>query len=184
MVGLIALLAAIGVTVAVSMTVQARNTQVRAMMDGLKGVSDEYRKINKQNINEAGSYPINWNRVTNSENKSSIERFVYAASANQTTNTMMQAAVRSSGETTFKKTFIISNGFNDAFKNNKPYFAEIRDRWGTQIEYRASNNGEGTGPGTGVRNDDLPLSPSPILVAAGKDKKFGTDDDISTEDAR
>lgn len=172
-VSIIALLAGIGTAVGVKMNVEARRVQVRAMLDGLKGAQEEFLAKRQQGrINHTGSYPINWGTLSGNPSLSSSERLVYGCKTIKAAEEMMMAALRSGPESSFD---II---YQD--KDNNGYY-EVYDRWGTEIEYRSANGGNGTGPKTGVSNSLLPLTPGPVLVSAGPDKEFGTDDDIHTE---
>lgn len=168
------ILAAIGTAAAVQMTAEARKSQVRSMLEGLKGVHQEFQFLQKNSLNISGTSPIDWSQVKGSSKASSIERFVYVCQQNEKLDTMMQAAIKSSSEAAYKLTFTDNNGNG---------WNEINDRWRTPIEFRPYNNdGKGTGPGTNIANNKLPITQSAFFVSAGKDKEFGTEDDISTED--
>ena len=172
-ISIILLLVGIGVMVGVRMNVEARRVQIRAMLDGLKGAQEEFvAKRQQGRINHEGSYPINWNTLPGNPSLSSSERLVYGCQTIKAAEDMMMAALRSGPEGSFDIIFKDSD--------NNDYF-EVYDRWGTEIEYRASNGGSGTGPKTGVSNSLLPQTPGPVLVSAGPDETFGTDDDIHTE---
>lgn len=172
-ISVILLLVGIGAVVAVRMNVEARRVQIRAMLDGLKGAQDEFvAKRQQGKINHSGSYPIDWGALSGNPSLSSSERLVYGCQTIKAADDMMMAALRSGPEGSFD---II---YKDA--DNNSYY-EIYDRWGTEIEYRSSNGGNGTGPKTGIANNLLPSTPGVILVSAGPDQEFGTDDDIHTD---
>lgn len=167
-VSIIGLLLGIGATVAVSMTGEARREQTRAMMNGLLSANDEYKAVRQgSSISHVGPF--------NGETLSSTERFVASCLQIKTCEEIMLSALNSSGADTFKR--IYRNGGGSARFS-------VYDRWGTEIEYRQSNDQTGNGPanekGDTVANSDLPLSRDPFFASAGPDKLWGTDDDITT----
>lgn len=172
-IAIIVLLISIGAVVATKLVAQARLTEARTMLEALKGVNEEYKALQGQTINVSGTTPINWALVAGSGKMSSVERFVYICKQNATLDTMLMSAIRNENEAVFK------DRFQDSDRNS---FTDIRDRWFTQIEYRKSNNGKGSGPSTAVANSKLPISRNPFFASAGPDREWGTDDDITTED--
>lgn len=174
-VSIIGLLIAIGTAVSVRMSQQARVEQVRSMMEGLLGANEEFKAVRKQGaINHTGGYPIDWTAGAG-PNYTSSERFAVACMQVKTAETMMMTAINSGPSKSLDRIYRDAN--NNGIK-------AIYDRWGTEIEYRAFNDGSGSGPGTeaggNIANSDLPLSQSPFFVSAGPDKTFRTDDDITT----
>lgn len=171
-----AFLLSIGVAVAVRMLAEARRTQVRAVLDGLKGANEQFKVVrgNKVNVDITVTAPVDWTRVgINASELSSSEMLVYALQLDSKTDNLMQSALRGGGESAYKREYKDDDGDG---------FFEIYDRWGTEIEYRPFNTGNGTSPGgTDVDNDKLPITRSALLVSAGPDEEFGTVDDISTE---
>lgn len=172
-VGIIALILGIGAAAAVKITAEARKEQTKAMMNGLLGANEEFKAVRKEgNVNHTGNFPINWSDAANrGSSQSSSERFISAISTVQDAKTAMMAAINSGSEES------IAEIFGDFDSDG---FYELRDRWGSEIEYRSANDGSGTGPVTNVDNRLLPLSRSPFFISRGPDKQFGTDDDITT----
>lgn len=167
------LLLGIGAAVAIDMVADMRREQTRAMMKALLGANTEFKAVrNQPAVNHDGTYPINW-PTEGLGSASSCERYVAAMMQVASAEQMLTAAINSSTGQALDRTYKDTNG-------NK--VNEIYDRWGTQLEYRSSNDGTGTGPGTGVANKKLPVSPFPFFVSAGPDKTFGNDDDIHTLD--
>ena len=156
-ISIIALILGVGTGVALRMNAEARRVQTREMMQGLLAVNDEYKKVRQ-------STAIG---VDSGSSSSSAEQFVAASLTVPTCENIMLTALNSSSQAAFERTY--KNG-------------SIFDRWGTEIEYRSSNDGSGTGPSTGVSNSDLPISRDPFFASAGPDETFGTDDDITTRD--
>ena len=156
---IIALLLSIGVVVALRMTTEARREQTRAMMEGLLSANDEYKAVRQgASISHTADGSL-----------SSTENFVEACLEIKTCEEIMMVALNSS----------TSQGLERIYKNGS-----IFDRWGTELEYRQSNDQTGTGPanqnGDTVDNDKLPRSRDPFFASAGPDKAWGTDDDITT----
>ncbi|MGB0768931.1 MAG: type II secretion system protein [Phycisphaeraceae bacterium] len=174
-ISIIGLLVAIGATVAVQMSKEGRKQQMRAMMDGMLGANDEFKAVREQaNINHTTSYPINWDAIGGGS-LSSSERFVLACSQIKACEEILLAAIRSGTSQAFDRMYQDSDG--DTVNN-------LIDWWGTEIEYRSFNDGNGTGPSTNVDNDDLPISKQPFFASAGPDKTWGTDDDVNTVQLR
>lgn len=179
-VGIIILLLGIGVVAGTKFVAEGKKEQTRAMLDGLLGANTEFQAKRKQgSVNHDGKSPIDWSKVNGGTGFSSSERFVYACSQIDSAEQQLNAAVTSSGQKSMQRIY--------ADKNRRNGVNEIYDTWGTQIEYRSFNDGDGRGPGTNVANNLLPLSKSPFFVSAGPDKKFGpqsdgTNDDIMTID--
>ena len=173
-VGIIILLLGIGLVAGTRFVAEGKRVQTRSMMDGLLGANTEFQAQRQQgSVNHDGRFPIDWTKSDVSKYNNSIERFVYACSQVKAVEDQMTNAVVSAGKKSVERTYKDSD--NDGVK-------EVYDPWGTLIEYRSFNNGEGKGPGTNVANNLLPLSKSPFFVSAGQDKKFGTEDDITTID--
>ena len=171
-VGIIILLLGIGLVTGTRFITEGKKEQTLSMMNGLIGANTEFQAQRQQgSVNHDGKFPINWTDGKASKATSSIERFVYACSTNKAVDQAMTNAVVSAGEKSMQRTF-------KDIDNDK--INEIYDPWGTLIEYRSINNGDGKGPGTNVANNLLPLSKDAFFVSAGPDKKFGTDDDITT----
>ncbi len=129
------------------------------MMKGLLAVNDEYKAIRGQ-----GSISVN-----NSSGLSSAEQFVAACLQIGTCEDIMLAAISSSSGSELNRIYKDGNTSKSLF-----------DRWGTELEYRWSNNQTGSGPVTGVDNAILPLSRDPFFASAGPDGEWDTDDDINT----
>lgn len=182
-VAIITALLGVGAAVSTKVIVEARKRHVKSMLQGMLGANEQFSAIQQKGaVNHAGNYPIDWNS-NNGGLLGSAERFVRGIRQVSSAEDMLMAAVKSGSEQDFKRTF--ADNDNDGTE-------EIYDRWGTQIEYRSSNNGVGTGPAfrksrdiassvTTIANSDLPLSKGPIFVSAGPDKTFGTEDDITSE---
>ena len=165
---IIALLLGIGATVALKMTAEARREQTRAMMEGLLSANDEYKAVRQgTSISHTGDF--------NGQTLSSTERFVASCLQIKTCEEIMMVALNSSTSQSLER--IYRNGGGSSYKS-------VYDRWGTELQYRQSNDQTGTGPanetGAGVANDKLPLSRDPFFASAGPDKTWGTDDDITT----
>ena len=129
-------------------------------------------------INHAGSSPMDWDAIDKS--LSSSERFVMACAVSPTTLRMMKAAIGSAGEERAKLMYADKDGDG---------IHEIYDLWGTQVEYRTSNDGKGNGPKTGIENRLLPISDRPFFISAGPDQTFGpgrdgVNDDIATVEVK
>ena len=170
-VGVIALLLGIGSVAAVKITAEARRNQTLTMMQGMIGANEEFKAVRREgSVNHDGGYPIDWPREDPSGRYTSSERFVFAISTVGDAETSMIAALSAATSESTERIFRDTDfdGIN-----------EIYDRWGTQLDYRASNDGTGRGPANGTNNSLLPLSPTPFFVSAGPDKNFGTDDDIT-----
>lgn len=156
----------LGILAAASLAVmkEARSEQVRSMMTAMLAANDEFKAVRQQgpvNHDSPPNTPINWSQE--SAGNSSIRRFVYAIKQVPSAEQIMIAAIKSSSEEAFER----------MYDGNT-----VKDRWGTELRYRRSN--DGTGSFNGEDNDELPLSRSPFLVSAGPDKAFGTDDDITS----
>ncbi len=171
-VSIIILLLGIGFVAGGKFITQGKITQTRSMLQGLVGANDEFKAARQQgDINHAGNFPIKWNQVTGATGWTSSKRFVYACRQNKNVELQMLAAVQS-GENRTRQALQADDS--------------LKDVWGSLILYRASNDGVGSLAGDKdqtnvlVTNDKLPLSPSPFFVSAGPDKKFGTEDDITT----
>ena len=158
-ISIIALIIGVGAAVALRITAEARREQTRAMMEGLIAANTEYKAVRKSNIGLDAS------------GGSSASQFVAACQQVKTSEEIMISALNSSTSQAFERTY----------RDNS-----IFDRWGTELEYRPSNNQNGSGPqnqaGVAVANSDLPLSRDPFFASAGPDKEWGTDDDITTID--
>ncbi|MEM9346303.1 MAG: type II secretion system protein [Planctomycetota bacterium] len=159
-VSLIALILAIGTAVALRANAEQRRDQTRQMMEALLAANDEYKAVRKSTaISHTGP----------TAGLSSAEQFVAACLEIQTCETIMLAALNSSTSTALDR----------IYKDNS-----IFDRWGTELEYRQSNDQSGNGPanqaGDTVANNLLPRSRDPFFASAGPDKEWGTDDDITT----
>lgn len=159
-VSLIGFLLAIGVAVALQVTREARRDQTRQMMEGLLAANDEYKAV-RQGTSISHTGPTS--------GLSSTQQFVAACLEIKTCEEIMMAALNSSTSAALERTY--TNG-------------TVFDRWGTEIEYRQSNDGSGSGPantgGESIDNDDLPLSRDPFFASAGPDTEWGTNDDITT----
>ena len=155
-ISIIALIIGIGVVVGGRMTTEARKEQVRTMMLGMLSANDEYKAVRGTGIGVDGT-----------SSDSSTKQFVLACQQIQTCEEIMMSAINSSTSQALERTFV-----NDS----------VFDRWGTEIEYRPSNDQSGSGPSTGVSNADLPRSRDPFFASAGPDETWGTDDDITTLD--
>lgn len=158
-ISIIGLVLAIGVGVAVKITGEARREQTRAMMNGLLSANDEYKAIRGTEIGLGGS-------------GSSTSQYVEACLEIKTCEEIMMSALNSSSSAALERTY--KNG-------------TIFDRWGTEIEYRTSNdsspsgtNGPANEAGNTVDHEDLPTSRDPFFASAGPDETWGTDDDITT----
>jgi Tfp pilus assembly protein PilE len=175
-VGIIILLLGIGLVAGTKFIAEGKKEQTKAMLDGLLGANTEYIAKRKSSVNHDGKTPVDWSKVKNGGALSSCERFVYACSQIEAVAVQLNAALTSSGQKSMDRIYY------DSTSSDPDSVKEIYDTWGTQVEYRSFNNGEGRGPVTNVPNDKLPLSKSPFFVSAGPDKMFGTEDDIMTID--
>lgn len=167
-VSIIGLLIGIGAAVGVKMNAEARRVQTKEMMEALLSANDEYKAVRQGSaISHAG--PVN--------GLSSTEQFVNACLQIKTCEDIMMAALSSSSKDSLARTF--KSGDGDAVNS-------VYDRWGTEIEYRLSNNQSGNGPAretsAAIANNLLPISRDPFFASAGPDKTWGTDDDITTVD--
>lgn len=154
-ISIIGLLTAIGVGVGMKMSEEARRVQTREMMQGLLAVNTEYKAVRQGDAIT----------VDGSSSDSSAKQFVTACKTITICEEIMLTALNSSQSATLDR--IYKNG-------------SIFDRWGTELEYRSSNDGSGTGPSTSVSNAALPVSRDPFFASAGPDETWGTDDDIDT----
>ncbi|MEO0477519.1 MAG: type II secretion system protein [Planctomycetota bacterium] len=156
-ISIITLIIGVGTAVALKMTAEARKEQTRAMMEGLISANTEHKAVRGAGIGVSAS------------GGSSASQFVTACLQVKTCEEIMLAAMNSSTQQAFERTY--KNG-------------SIFDRWGTELEYRSSNNQTGNGPanqaGVTVANSALPLSRDPFFASAGPDKTWDTDDDITT----
>jgi len=175
-VGIIILLLGIGLVAGTKFIAEGKKEQTKAMLDGLLGANTEFIAKRKGSVNHDGKTPIDWSKVQNGSALSSSERFVYACSQIESVELQLNAAVSSSGQKSLERIYV------DSTSSDPDRVKEIYDTWGTEVEYRSFNNGEGRGPVTNVANINLPLSKSPFFVSAGPDKRFGTEDDIMTID--
>ncbi len=169
-VSIIGLILGIGTAAALKMTAEARKEQTRAMMEGLLSANDEYKAVRQgSSISHTGP----------TAGLSSTEQFVQACLQIKTCEEIMMAALSSSSKAALER--IYKDGGGNALKS-------VYDRWGTEIEYRQSNDQTGVGPanekGDSIANNQFPLSRDPFFVSAGPDKVFGdnngTNDDITT----
>ena len=167
-VSIILLIVGIGTVAAVKIATEARRDQTLRMMQGLMGANEEYKANSGADLNHDGGTPIDW---SSSNFLSSSERFVSGMSRVPAAETMLNAAI---SQATSESTQRI---FNDSDNDNTN---GIFDRWGTELEYRAYNDGSGSGPSTNIQNRLLPIHRSAFFVSAGPDQTFGTDDDITT----
>jgi len=157
---------------------QLQTAELTAMMRGLLGANEEFKAATQQgNLNHDGGFPVNWSAIPNQQ-LSSSERFVFGMRMVEDANRMVIAALHASGPEVFEQVFADRDGDGTE---------EIYDLWGNELEYRAFNDGMGQGPGTGVDNAALPLSPGPMFVSAGPDGVFGPDaqgknDDVTNID--
>ncbi|MEM6260088.1 MAG: type II secretion system protein [Planctomycetota bacterium] len=162
-VSVIALILAIGTAVALRATAEQRRDQTRQMMEALLAANDQYKAVRKSSaISHTGP----------TAGLSSAEQFVAACLEIQTCEKIMLAALNSSTSTALER----------IYKDNS-----IFDRWGTELEYRQSNDPNSATPappanqaGVTVANNQLPRSRDPFFASAGPDKEWGTDDDITT----
>lgn len=169
-ISIIIVLLGIGFIAASRFIQEGKVEQTRSMIKALIGVNEEFKAQRQQgNVNHDGIFPVNWNKLGNG--LSSSERFVKACSQIKAVETQLAAAVYS-GENDSRPAFQDTD--NDGVE-------EIIDPWRIEVVYRSFNDGKGQGP-DGVDNKLLPLSQSPFFVSAGPDKKFGTDDDITSMD--
>lgn len=175
-VGIIILLLGIGIVAGTRFIAEGKKEQTRSMLKGLMGAHTEFQaQRNQGSLNHDGNNPINWDKdVKNGGRFTSSERFVWGCQQIKKVEDKMMAALNSGGQETFRKIW--------ANKKTGSPVNEIYDIWGTELEYRSKNDGKGTGPNSSVKNSDLPLSRAPFFVSAGPDKKFGTEDDISSLD--
>lgn len=169
-ISIIALILGVGAAVALRVTAEARREQTRTMMEGLIGANTEHKAVRGSNISHTG--------IFNGETLSTSERFVASCLQVQTCEEIMLGALNSSTSQALDRIYKNEGGSGN--------YNGIYDRWGTELEYRSSNNQNGTGPqnenGNQVANNLLPISRDPFFASAGPDKEWGTDDDITTID--
>jgi len=168
-VSIIGLLLSIGAAVGLKITAEARKEQTRAMMEGLLSANEEYKAVRQgSSISHTGP----------TAGLSSTEQYIKACLQIKTCEEIVISSLNSSSQDALARIYKDGGG-----SSNK----SVYDRWGTEIEYRQSNNPSSTTPappanenGDTVANADLPLSRDPFFASAGPDKKWGTDDDITT----
>lgn len=168
-ISIIGLLVGIGTAAGLKMSAEARKEQTRAMMEALLSANTEYKAV-RQGSSISHTGPI--------AGLSSTEQFINACLQIKTCEEIVLAALNSSSSTALER--IYKSGDTDNYKS-------VYDRWGTELEYRQSNNPASTTPtppanekGDTVANNKLPLSRDPFFASAGPDKTWGTDDDITT----
>ncbi|MGB1123954.1 MAG: type II secretion system protein [Phycisphaeraceae bacterium] len=173
-VSIIALLVGIGTAVGVKMTAAARVEQTRAMMEGLLAANDEYKALQGQDIATFGPVPGSIYTV------GGTERYIAMCSKIKSCDEIVNAALLSGSKESNERLVRDDNSNN---------VNSIYDRWGTEIEYRQSNDQTGDlsysplgDAMKRVANNLLPLSRSPFFASAGPDKQWGTEDDITTID--
>lgn len=163
---IIALLLGIGALVALKMTTEARREQTRAMMEGLLSANDQYKAVRQgASISHTADTSL-----------SSTENFVASCLQIKSCEEILLSALSSSTSQSLERIYRDGGGSSS--------YNSVYDRWGTELQYRQSNDQTGTGPanesGAGIDNDKLPLSRDPFFASAGPDKEWGTDDDITT----
>lgn len=161
-ISIIGLVLGIGTAVALKMTTEARRTQTRAMMNGLLSANDQYKSVHGTEISH--TEPI--------AGLSSTEQYVEACLTIKACEEIMMSALSSASSAALERTYKDGTVF---------------DRWGTEIEYRTSNDPRSATPtppanqaGDTVANSVLPLSSDPFFASAGPDETWDTDDDITT----
>lgn len=137
-------------------------------MESILAANTQYKAVRKTNIGVDGS----------STTLSSTEQFVAACLTVGTSEEILLAALNSSQSDSLDRIYKDDDG-----DGNK----SIYDRWGTEIEYRTSNDSTAAGSsgpdneaGSSVNDGALPTSRSPFFASAGPDEQWGTDDDITT----